>query len=145
MADVFSRKKRSLVMSTIRSRDTLPEIDVRRFLWSRGFRYRLHVSRLPGRPDIYLKEYCAAILVNGCFWHQHRNCRFAVTPKSNTEFWKRKLRGNILRDRKVGRQLHRAGIRVLTVWECSLETGRRIRTFNRMERWLLSQKRYAEI
>lgn len=145
MADVFSRKKRSDVMASIRARDTLPEIDVRRFLWSRGFRYRLHVSRLPGRPDIYLKKFRAAILVNGCFWHQHRNCRFAGMPKSNIEFWERKLRGNVQRDRNVGEQLLQAGVRVMTVWACSLGTGRRVRTFNRLERWLLSQRRRAEI
>lgn len=120
MADVFDRQTRSRVMSTIRGRNTGPELIVRRFLHSRGLRYRIHSAGILGRPDIVLRRLHTVIFVHGCFWHQHVDCRYAVFPKSNRAFWKDKLRGNRLRDRRNAARLRRAGWRVLTVWECDL-------------------------
>lgn len=120
MADVFDRETRSRVMSSIRGRNTSPEMIVRRFLHGRGLRYRLHGPRLPGRPDIVLPKWGTVVFVHGCFWHQHVDCRYAVLPKSNRAFWNAKLRGNQVRDRRNAARLRRAGWRVLTIWECGL-------------------------
>jgi DNA mismatch endonuclease (patch repair protein) len=120
MADVFDRQTRSRNMSAIRGRDTKPELVVRRFLHSRGLRYRLHVRGLPGRPDLVFLRYRTVVFVHGCFWHRHRGCRFAVLPKSNRRFWLAKLSGNVRRDARHSHKLRRAGWRVLTIWECFL-------------------------
>lgn len=120
MADVFDRRTRSRVMSAIRGRNTSPEVTVRRFLHGRGLRYRLHGSRLPGRPDIVLPKWNTVVFVHGCFWHQHSGCRYASLPKSNRSFWKAKLLGNQRRDRLNAARLRRAGWHVLTIWECDL-------------------------
>jgi DNA mismatch endonuclease (patch repair protein) len=118
MADIFDQQTRSRVMSTIRGSNTKPELIVRRFLHSQGFRYRLHVRGLPGRPDVVLPRYHTVVFVHGCFWHRHRNCRYARLPKSNGRFWLAKLQGNVLRDARSSRALRCAGWRVLTIWEC---------------------------
>lgn len=120
MADVFSRKKRSEVMSRIRGRDTGPERAVRSMLHRLGFRFRLGRSDLVGRPDIVLPRYRTVIFVHGCFWHRHKGCRFAYTPKTRQHFWLRKFESNVTRDRLVGARLRRSGWKVITVWECSL-------------------------
>lgn len=111
-------------MSGIRSRDTKPELVVRRFLHSQGLRYRLHVRNLPGRPDIVLPAKHAVVLVNGCFWHQHSGCRFAYTPASNTDFWTDKLSRNRKRDERTSAALRALGWIVHTVWECELSDAR---------------------
>src|SRR4051812_48917573 len=98
MPDVVTPETRSRMMSGIRGRDTKPELAVRRYLHSRGLRYRLHVSDLPGRPDIVLPARRTVVFVHGCFWHRHEGCRFAYTPKSRQEFWVPKLEGNAARD-----------------------------------------------
>jgi DNA mismatch endonuclease (patch repair protein) len=120
MADVFDRQTRSRVMATIRGKDTSPELTVRRFLHRRGFRFRIHARNLPGRPDLVLARHRTVIFVNGCFWHQHAECRFAVMPKSNRSFWREKLRSNQIRDRRTAARLRRAGWHVLTIWECEI-------------------------
>jgi DNA mismatch endonuclease (patch repair protein) len=107
-------------MSSIRGRNTAPELVVRHFLHSRGLRYRIHVTALPGKPDIVLRRLRTVVFVHGCFWHQHPGCRFAVLPKSNRAFWNAKLAGNQRRDRLTAARLRRAGWRVLTIWECAL-------------------------
>ena len=132
MADVFDRETRSRVMSSIRGRDTAPELVVRRFLHGRGLRYRLHGPRLPGRPDIVLRRLKTVVFVHGCFWHLHAGCRFAVLPKSNRSFWRTKLLGNRARDSRNVARLRRAGWRVFTVWECDLGASSLERLYRRL-------------
>lgn len=122
MADIFDKKKRSEIMSRITARNTAPELAVRSLLHRMGYRFRLHQTNLPGKPDIVLARYRTVILVHGCFWHRHRGCRFAYTPKSRPDFWLRKLESNIMRDRQVKAELTRLGWYVITVWECELRS-----------------------
>jgi DNA mismatch endonuclease (patch repair protein) len=119
MADFMSPEARSRVMSSIRSRNTSPELYVRRMVWAEGFRYRLHVRRLPGTPDLVLAQYRLAVFVHGCFWHQH-GCLKGRPPSSNREYWDNKLDRNIARDAKNHSLLEDLGWRVVTVWECKL-------------------------
>ena len=100
MTDTLTTEKRSYLMSKIKGKDTKPEMIVRRYLHSHGFRYRLHVKSLPGSPDIVLKKYRTAIFINGCFWHGHENCLFSRLPKTRTEWWKIKISKNIKRDKE---------------------------------------------
>jgi len=132
MTDVVNTVTRSKIMSSIRGRNTQPELIVRSYLHSRGLRFRIHQRDLPGRPDIVLRRLRAAIFVHGCFWHQHANCRFAVMPRSNRAFWKAKLKGNQLRDVRTSKLLRRAGWRVFKIWECSLETKSLSRLYRRI-------------
>jgi DNA mismatch endonuclease (patch repair protein) len=120
MIDVVDKKTRSRMMAGIRGKDTLPEITVRKFLHSKGFRYRLHVKILPGKPDLVFPKYHLALFIHGCFWHRHKGCRYATTPASNPEFWQKKFDDNVRRDKEVLRQLKRAGWRVLVIWECEI-------------------------
>ena len=126
MADRVSSEVRSRMMSTIRNRDTSPELAVRKFLHASGFRYRLHDRRLPGRPDIVLPRYAAVVEVRGCYWHSHPGCALAVAPSSNTDFWARKLSGTVERDRRNEAALRKAGWRVFVVWECELSSSDRL-------------------
>jgi DNA mismatch endonuclease (patch repair protein) len=119
MADVFTREKRSAVMSRIRSTDTKPELMVRRALHGMGYRYRLHHPGLPGRPDIVLVRYRTIFQVKGCFWHGHR-CLKGRVPKQNSHYWIPKIQQNISRDRRSERKLRAAGWHVITVWECTI-------------------------
>lgn len=105
-------------MSRIRSRDTKPELIVRRLLHRMGYRFRLHRKDLPGSPDIVLPKYKTVIFVHGCFWHRHEGCRYAYNPKSRVDFWQKKFLQNVERDRKVRHELIELGWRVLVVWEC---------------------------
>lgn len=107
--DVFSKKKRSEVMSRIRSRDTKPELIVRSWLHRQGFRFRLHDKSLPGTPDIVLKKYKTVIFVHGCFWHQHKDCKYAAMPKTRRDFWRIKLAANVSRDRRNIMALEKLG------------------------------------
>jgi DNA mismatch endonuclease (patch repair protein) len=121
MADVHSKETRSYNMSRIRSKDTKPEMMVRKYLFSCGFRFRLHNSKLPGKPDIVLSKYKTVIFVHGCFWHGHENCKYAVTPKSNTEYWNIKIAGNSSRHLLVTNALKALGWKVIVIWECDLK------------------------
>ncbi len=123
MADVHSAAVRSYNMSRIRSGNTKPEILVRKYLFSQGFRYRLHDKALPGKPDIVLKKYNTVIFVHGCFWHAHQGCRYFIIPKTRTEWWIEKLDRNVLRDKKEIGQLKKLGWKVIIVWECELKKG----------------------
>ncbi|WP_024329444.1 very short patch repair endonuclease [Thioalkalivibrio sp. ALR17-21] len=118
--DVVDAKTRSRMMSGIRSTNTRPEMRVRRFLHSRGFRYRLHQARLPGSPDLVLRKHSLAIFIHGCFWHRHRGCRLTTTPSTNPEKWQKKFSQNVARDQRNQEQLLTAGWRVLILWECGL-------------------------
>lgn len=120
--DRLTPEERSELMSKIRSKDTKPELIVRKHLHALGFRYRLHPKKLPGHPDICLPKYNTVVFVHGCFWHRHEGCKIATTPKSNVEFWETKFRRNVERDLRVREQLQQLGWRVLVVWECELKT-----------------------
>lgn len=133
MADFLSPKERSERMSRIRSRDTSPEVALRKALHGLGLRFRIHDKRLPGRPDIVLPRFRTVVLVHGCFWHRHQGCKVATTPKSNTAFWLDKFDRNTVRDAGNTASLEALGWRVLVAWECELgsqrkaqETARRI-------------------
>jgi len=118
--DTLTPEKRSWNMSRIRSRDTNPEKVVRSLLHSMGYRFRLHVRTLPGAPDVVLPKYHTVVLVNGCFWHRHANCKFAYMPKTRTQFWQRKFEQNVARQSKVNAELEEMGWHVVTIWECEL-------------------------
>ena len=120
MADKLTPSQRSHCMSSIRGKNTKPEILVRKGLHARGFRFRLHNRKLPGSPDIVLPKYGVTILVNGCFWHGHKGCRYATRPKSNVEFWETKIARNKHRDEVTTAHLEALGWHVITVWECEL-------------------------
>lgn len=120
MVDVVSVAVRSRMMAGIRGKDTVPEILVRRQLFAAGFRFRLHRKDLPGRPDIVLPKYNAAVFVHGCFWHRHAHCVRATTPKSNANFWAEKLDQNVVRDKRSVLRLTEAGWRTAVVWECAI-------------------------
>ena len=120
MVDVHNKATRSYNMSRIKSKDTKPEILVRKFLFANGFRYRLHVKELPGKPDIVLPKYKTVIFVNGCFWHGHENCKYFVLPKTRTEFWINKINTNISNDKKNINELTKNGWKILVFWECQL-------------------------
>jgi len=120
MVDVVDRATRSRMMSGIRGRDTTPEVIVRKYLFSHGFRYRIAPKSLPGKPDIVLSKYRTAIFVHGCFWHRHPGCKYTTHPATNRAFWREKFRENVRRDRKVQRLLEKAGWRVITLWACDL-------------------------
>lgn len=120
MTDIISKEKRSWNMSRIRSRDTKPELVVRSILHQAGYRFRLHISTLPGKPDIVLPKYKTVIFVHGCFWHRHPGCKYAYNPKSRVKFWEGKFRKNIERHKTVTAELERLGWQVLVVWECEV-------------------------
>ena len=120
MADNHSKEVRSMNMSHIRSKNSKPEEIVRKYLFSKGFRYRKNVKTLPGCPDIVLPKYKTVIFVNGCFWHKHDCTRF-VWPSSNEEYWRPKIIGNVERDKRNIAELQQLGWNVLTVWECELK------------------------
>ena len=111
-------------MSQIKGKNTKPEILVRKFLFSKGFRYRLHVKNLPGNPDIVLPKYKTVIFVNGCFWHGHKGCRYFVLPKTRTEWWLQKIKGTWLRDKDAEIKLQVLGWKVIVIWECELKTDK---------------------
>lgn len=123
-------------MQAVKSKDTKPEILVRKYLFSRGFRYRLNYPGLPGHPDIVLAKFKTVIFVNGCFWHQHDGCKMARIPKSNVGFWKKKFERNKLRDRLERRQLAAMGWHYITIWECRLAPKYRERTLESLENTL---------
>ena len=130
MSDVHTPEKRSYNMSRIRGKDTKPEEQVRKYLFSQGFRYRKNDTRLPGKPDIVLPKYRTVIFVNGCFWHGHEGCRYFVWPKNNSTFWKNKIIGNIARDKKNCERLSELGWHIITVWECELKQSVLEKTLN---------------
>ena len=122
MPDTLTNEQRHHCMSNIHSKNTKPEILVRKELFKKGFRYRINVSKLPGKPDIVLPKYKTAIFINGCFWHGHEGCRHFIIPKTNTDYWMSKIRNNQHRDKESVLKLQQAGWKVLTIWECELTT-----------------------
>lgn len=142
--DHLTPQQRSKNMSAIRSKDTKPEIIVRKWLWSRGFRYRINSKRLPGKPDVVLRKYRTCIFINGCFWHGHRVTESPVQdsgftiqssecckiPKTNRDFWIAKIRRNMERDREDRQRLTQMGWHSITVWECELKPAKREETLD---------------
>lgn len=120
MADTMTLEQRSRCMAAIRGKDTKPEMIVRKYLFSRGLRFRVQVRKLPGNPDIVLPKYKTVVFVNGCFWHGHEGCKYFRLPKSKVEFWKTKIERNVARSIRNEEELTALGWRVLRVWECGI-------------------------
>jgi len=123
MTDVHNKKTRSYNMAQIKGKDTKPELLVRKYLYSKGFRYRLHDPKLPGKPDIVLRKYNTVIFVNGCFWHGHIRCKYFTLPKTRTDWWESKIKATQQRDNYNYSQLKKLGWDVIVVWECQLKTS----------------------
>lgn len=143
MTDVVDKKTRSRMMAGIRGKNTRPELAIRNGLFRAGFRYRLHASDLPGKPDLYLPQYRAVILVHGCFWHGHK-CQLFKWPSSNRDFWKAKITRNRKVDRMVEDRLKKSNLRRGTVWECALKGRAKIPlswVLVRLVRWLKSERK----
>lgn len=129
----MTSEQRSRCMAAIKGKDTKPEMIVRKYLFSRGLRFRVQVRKLPGNPDIVLPKYKTVIFVNGCFWHGHVGCKYFRLPKSNVEFWKEKIERNIERDRESMQALLDLGWKVIRVWECELRNkANREETLNKI-------------
>ena len=124
--DNLTKKKRSWNMSRIKSKDTKPEMVIRTKLHKAGYRFRLHVKGLPGKPDIVLPKYSSIIFVNGCFWHRHKGCKYAYKPKTRVNFWEEKLNRNIKRQKEVVNQLKKLGWKVFTIWECETKNEKKV-------------------
>ncbi|UPJ78805.1 DNA mismatch endonuclease Vsr [Bradyrhizobium sp. 183] len=147
MADVVSAEVRSRMMSGIRSKNTKPELAIRRGLHARGFRFRLHPDNVPGKPDLVMPHYHAAIFVNGCFWHRH-DCHLFKMPSTRPEFWSQKIERNVQRDAIVRQELEETGWRHFIVWECALKGRMRLapeEVIERCARWLHGEERAGEI
>jgi len=126
MTDSLTPAKRSWNMSRIQGKNTKPELIVRSYLHRLGYRFRLHRKGLPGKPDIILPKHNLVIFVHGCYWHRHKNCKLAYTPKSNQEFWLKKFSDNVQNDVKVKKQLHKLGWRLAVIWECETENMKKL-------------------
>lgn len=145
--DIFTREKRSQIMSVVRGKDTKPEVMLRKALFNKGFRYGMHIKEIEGKPDMYLKKYNATIFFHGCFWHGH-NCKAGALPKTRTEFWKDKVESNKYRDSKIIKILKDKGFRILIVWGCSFKgkgKGRFECVVNETVEWLTSGNDIREI
>lgn len=138
MVDKISKEARSYNMSRIRSKDTKPEILVRKYLFSKGLRFRKNDKRYPGSPDIVLPKYKTIVFIHGCFWHLHEGCKYAVMPKSNVDFWKKKLYGNKERDKIIQKELEKMGWNVIIVWECELKKEKCEQTLDNLYRQIKS-------
>jgi len=123
MADVVSKSKRSKIMSKVPQKDSKQEMLVRKYLFSKGFRFRKHVKKLPGSPDIVLTKYKTVIFIHGCFWHGHKDCKYSQLPTTRNEFWKDKTEKNIERDNKKNWELKSLGWKVITVWQCEVKNS----------------------
>lgn len=150
MTDIKSKESRSQNMSAIRSKNTSPEVYLRKIMFSRGYRYRNNVSNIMGHPDIYLSKYNTAIFINGCFWHRHNNCKYAYMPKSRVEFWNKKFNDNVNRDLKVKEELEKEGIKCLVIWECTIKRMKKeekvkLAVIESIEQFLMCDDIYKEI
>ena len=150
MADRITAEERSRNMAAIRSRDTAPEIYIRKLLFSEGFRYRKNTRYIVGSPDLFLRKYNTAVFIHGCFWHRHGGCRFAYEPKSNIEFWNDKFERNVKRDQEVKQSLLAEGIKVLLIWECTIRKMKRdhdleARILEQIKVFFCSSNEYLEL
>ncbi|AYL98051.1 very short patch repair endonuclease [Mucilaginibacter celer] len=132
MADVHSKETRSYNMSRIKGKDTKPELLVRKFLHKNGFRYRLHVKDMPGKPDIVLPKYKTVIFIHGCFWHGHEGCKKAALPATRTEWWKNKINKNMENDANAEAVLMSTNWRVIIIWQCEMKAGWDIALLNKL-------------
>lgn len=130
MTDVHDKKTRSYNMSRIRSKDTQPEILVRKFLFAKGFRYKLHDKTLPGKPDLVFPKYMAVVFIHGCFWHGHEGCKYFVIPKTRRKWWLGKINRNKQLDVKHIMEIKQLGWKIITVFECRLRPNAYDRTLN---------------
>ena len=150
MADIKTAEERSKNMAAIKSKNTSPELFIRKELFRRGYRYRLYEKSVPGHPDLFLRKYNTAIFVHGCFWHRHPGCKYAYMPKSNLDFWNRKFDANIRRDKVVKDALAEDGIRCLVIWECKIKDSEKHeekaqQLFDSIEQFLDGDLDYLEI
>lgn len=132
MTDVHDKKTRSYNMSRIRSKDTQPEILVRKFLFAKGFRYKLHDKTLPGKPDLVFPKYTAVVFIHGCFWHGHEGCKYFVLPKTRTKWWTEKINRTKQLDDENIIKLKKLGWKVITIFECKLKTKNREKPLNQL-------------
>ena len=145
MVDVVDKRTRSRMMAGIRAKNTKPEVALRSALHRLGFRFRIHDRALPGRPDIVLPRYRAAVQVHGCFWHRHDECHFATTPSSNREFWQTKFESNVQRDRAAELRLQESGWRTGVIWECAIKERGAAQVARELAAWLTSRSDKVEI
>lgn len=144
MVDVVDKATRSRMMAGIRAKNTKPEVSLRSALHRLGFRFRIH-QQLPGRPDIVLRRYNAAVQVHGCFWHRHEGCRFATNPSSRPEFWQAKFSANIERDHAAQLRLQEQGWRTAVIWECAIKQRGATQIAHELASWLTSGRDKMEI
>ena len=147
--DIKSPERRSQNMAKIRSRNTKPEVFLKKLLFKKGYRYSLNKKGLPGTPDLYFRKYNTVIFVHGCFWHRHQKCKYAYMPKSNIEFWQEKFNNNIERDKRQLEELEKLYIRVLIVWECTIRKMKKEPEFENkvitaIEEFLADQDRFKK-
>ena len=147
--DIKSPERRSQNMAKIRSRNTKPEVFLKKLLFKKGYRYSLNKKGLPGTPDLYFRKYNTVIFVHGCFWHRHQKCKYAYMPKSNIEFWQEKFNNNIERDKRQLEELEKLHIRVLIVWECTIRKMKKEPEFENkvitaIEEFLADQDRFKK-
>ena len=146
MTDIVDKKTRSRMMSGIRGKDTKPELALRRGLHARGFRFRLHSTKVHGKPDLVMPKYRAVVFVHGCFWHRHEGCRFTTNPSTRPEFWQAKFDKNRARDEKVRQKLLHDDWRIAVVWECGLRKPEPAKmSLSLLSAWLLSERIEIEI
>lgn len=148
--DTITKEQRSRNMAAIRSVNTIPELYLRKLLFSKGYRYSINSKKVLGHPDIYLKKYNTAVFINGCFWHRHEGCKYSSTPKSKVEYWQKKFEMNIRRDRTVKSELKDANVKCLVIWECSIKKMRKNPEFcseilSAMTEFFKSQNLYMEL
>lgn len=148
--DIKSPEERSKNMAAIHSKNTKPEIYLRKLLFARGYRYGVNSKSVPGHPDIYMKKYNMAVFVHGCFWHRHEGCKYAYIPKSRVEFWLKKFEANVKRDELVRKELASKKIKVLIVWECTIKRMKKDKkteeeVISLIEKFLLSSEFELEI
>jgi DNA mismatch endonuclease (patch repair protein) len=145
MPDKYSKETRSRMMSGIKYKNTKPEIMIRKELFKNGFRYRLHNTTLPGKPDMVFRKYMAVVFVHGCFWHGHK-CRYFKWPKSNGEFWRDKINGNKKNDKVVMKKLKEQGYRICIFWECvTRDSGLFPEAMEKLQEWLIGDNEFLEM
>lgn len=146
MIDIVDQQTRSRMMSGIRGKNTKPELALRRALHARGLRFRLHSKNVFGQPDLVLPKYRTVVFVHGCFWHRHEGCRFASTPSTREEFWRKKFEANVARDSAVRAKLFAERWRLATVWECALRKPDQVKaTTDFLSAWLQSDELQLQI
>ena len=148
--DILTPAERSKNMAAIRGKDKKPELYIRKLLFSKGYRYRIGSSAVEGHPDIYLTKYKTAVFIHGCFWHRHIGCKYAYMPKSRIEFWTKKFKANIQRDKTVRLLLEQSRIKNLIIWECTIKRMKKNheyeeKIFNEIEQFFYSKDLYLEL